>query len=113
MLLPTEPVAAISQNPKFLIIFGKPKSGKTTAVSMLPNNLLIDLENGSYFLSCLKIQARTVQDLGEIAAAINKKTKEEGKAPYQYVTIDNGTVLEDIALSLAAKIYKDSPMGKN
>jgi anthranilate phosphoribosyltransferase len=89
------------------------KAGKTTAVSMLNNNLLIDLENGSYFLTCMKMQARTVQDLSEIATAIKKKTQEDGQPPYKYVTIDNGTVLEDIALNLGAQLYRATPMGKN
>lgn len=113
IVLPTVKSNPKSKNPKFLIYFGKPKSGKTTIASMLDNNLIIDLENGSEFLSALSIQARTVNDLAEIAEAIKAKNKEINGYAYKYITIDNGTKLEDVALSYAAKLYKSTPMGKN
>jgi adenylylsulfate kinase-like enzyme len=47
MVLPTEIKKATSQNPRFLVYFGKPKSGKTTIAAALPDSLLVDLENGS------------------------------------------------------------------
>ena len=113
IVLPTVKSSPKSKNPKFLIYFGKPKSGKTTIASMLDNNLIIDLENGSEFLSALSIQARTVNDLAEIAEAIKTKNKEINGYAYKYITIDNGTKLEDVALSYAAKLYKATPMGKS
>ena len=36
-------------NPKRIVIYSKPKTGKTTAYAGLENNLIIDLENGSDF----------------------------------------------------------------
>ena len=44
--LPTKKVKATRINPKKLIIFGKPKSGKTTCLSQLEDCLILDLENG-------------------------------------------------------------------
>lgn len=111
--LPTVKSQPKSVNPRFLIYFGKPKSGKTTIASMLDNNLIIDLEGGSEFLSALAVQARTVEDLSEIVTAIRNKNEELGKYAYKYITIDNGTKLEEIALSLALKLYQQTPMGKN
>ena len=49
IVLPKEKVKAKVENPRFLIIFGKPKAGKTTLASKLDNNLIIDLERG---ISC-------------------------------------------------------------
>jgi len=35
--------------PKFLIVYSKPKVGKTNLLMNLPNSLLVDLENGADF----------------------------------------------------------------
>lgn len=113
IVLPTEKVKAKVNNPRFLIIYGRPKAGKTSCVSALDNNLIIDLEGGSEFLECLSVQARNVNDLVEIATAIKAKIKETGKKPYKFITIDNATRLEEICLSYAAQLYKSQPQGKN
>lgn len=112
LVLPTEKNKPRVQNPRFLILFGKPKSGKTTLVAQLENNLIIDLEGGSEFLEALSIQARSVQDLGEIASAIRNKNAELGKKLYKYITIDNATRLEEICLPYAATLYRQNPMAK-
>lgn len=113
IVLPTEKVKAKVSNPRFLIIFGKPKSGKTTIVSELENNLIIDLEGGSQFLDALSVQARNVADLGEIAAAIRQKNKECNGFFYKHITIDNATRLEEMTLSYALTLYNQTPMGKS
>ena len=43
MNLPTSKNKPATDNPKLLILFGKPKSGKTTIMAALENNLIIDL----------------------------------------------------------------------
>ena len=113
IVLPKEKVKAKVENPRFLIIFGKPKAGKTTLASKLDNNLIIDLEGGSEFLEALAVQARSVKDLGEIANAIREEIKSTGKKPYKYITLDNASRLEEICLSYAATLYRRTPMGKN
>lgn len=106
-VLPTEPSAPATVNPRFLILFGKPKSGKTEAVSRIENNLLVDIEDGSDFVSGLKIKANSIDDLLKI-----KKAVEEAGKPYEYITLDSGTALEELCLPLAAKLYRQTPMGK-
>lgn len=113
LVLPIEKSTPKVQNPRFLILFGKPKSGKTTLASMLENNLIIDLEGGSEFLSALSIQARNVNELGEIATLIRTKNTETGKKYYKYITIDNATRLEEMCLSYACQLYNQTPMGKS
>lgn len=81
-------------------------------VSELEDNLIIDLEGGSEYMNALSIQARSVEDLGEIANAITAKIKETAKKPYKYITIDSATVLEEISKPLALKLYQQTPMGK-
>ena len=112
LVLPTEKNKPKVQNPRFLIIFGKPKSGKTTLLSTLDNCLIVDLEGGSEFLEALSVQARSVADLGEIANAIRAKIKETGTNPYKYIAIDNATRLEEMCLPYAATLYRQTPMGK-
>lgn len=113
IVLPKEKVKAKVENPRFLIMFGKPKAGKTTLASKLDNNLIIDLEGGSEFLEALAVQARSVKDLGDIANAIREEIKSTGKKPYKYITLDNASRLEEICLSYAATLYRQTPMGKN
>lgn len=111
--LPTSKVPAVSVNPKFLILYGRPKSGKTSALAQLDNNLIVDLEGGSTFIEALAVQARSVNDLGEITQAIRAKNSEVGHNFYKHITIDNATRLEEICLPYAATLYRQTPIAKN
>ena len=99
-------------NPRVMVLYGKPKSGKTTLLSNLDQCLIIDLEGGSEFLEALSVQARSVADLGEIAQAIKAKIAELGKKPYKRIAIDNATRLEEICLPYAATLYRQLPTAK-
>lgn len=111
--LPTSKIPAVSVNPKFLILYGRPKCGKTSALAQLDNNLIIDLEGGSTFIDAMAIQCRNINDLGEAAQAIRAKNKEVGHNFYKHITVDNATRLEEMCLSYAATLYRQSPVGKN
>lgn len=113
LVLPTSKIPAVSVNPKFLIIYGRPKAGKTSALAQLESNLIIDLEGGSRFIDAMAVQARSVNELGEIAQAIRAKNKEVGHNFYKHITIDNATRLEEICLSYAKLLYMQTPVGKN
>jgi hypothetical protein len=103
--LPTAPVSAETQDPKYLILFGLPKVGKTTVLSTLPNNLILDFEQGSKYVTALKMPVETLKDLKEIVKAI----KDAGK-PYKYITIDTVTAVEEMAKPVALQMWKNSPM---
>jgi|WetSurMetagenome_2_1015567.scaffolds.fasta_scaffold00080_62 hypothetical protein len=113
LILPTEPIKAKIQNPRFLILFGLPKTGKTTLAAKLDNNLIIDLEGGSQFMDAVAVQARTAEHLKEIANAIYLKNKEAGHNVYKRITIDNSTALEEICMDYAIELYRRTPQGKN
>jgi len=113
LTLPTQPIPAVSTDPSYLILYGLPKSGKTSCLAQLPNNLIIDLEGGTNFIDALAIQARTINDLGEIASAIRAKNAEVGHNFYKRITIDNATRLEDICMSYACTLYRKTELGKN
>ena len=108
IVLPTKKVKVEQVNPKRLIIYSKPKTGKTTAFAGLKNNLILDLENGSGYVEALKVKIDNLQDLLDTGKAI----KDAGK-PYDYVTVDTVTALESMVMPLAVKLYKKTPMGKN
>lgn len=110
------------EEPSKLLIFSLPKTGKTTITAQLPNSLLIDLENGSGFVSGVKQNIRKesakrgvhpIIYLNELASAIKKKNAELGKAAYDFIIIDPLTTLENLAMELAATDYRTSVMGKS
>ena len=81
----------------------KPKCGKSTLMASLDNNLIIDLEDGYRALNVMCVQARNAQEIFEIKHLIEEKNKEnDGKPFYRFITIDNATRLEEIALPYAA-----------
>lgn len=112
MQLPTEPRKAVRNNPKELVIFGKPKCGKTTTAAELTRSgkwLLLELEDGGAdFVEATTLQANSYEEIQEIGKAIK-----EAKFPYEGIIVDTVTKLEELALPLAAKLYKESPMGVN
>lgn len=117
VVLPKSKVKADFLSPRKLIIFSKPKVGKTELVSKLEGALIVDLEEGSGFLDAVKYdvvkQARKnnrtiLQELRALGNAIKAQNR-----PYKYIVVDTITKLEDIAAPLALSMYQKTPMGKN
>lgn len=105
IVLPKEKVPAETQDPKYLILFGLPKVGKTTVLSTLENNLILDFENGSTYVDALKIKIDSLKTLKEVIKAI----KDAGR-PYKYITIDTITAVEEMAKPVALNLYRNSPV---
>lgn len=113
LILPKEKSIPQKNSIKFMILFGKPKAGKSSAMAALEDNLIIDLEDGYKGLSALVVQARNINDFAEISRAIQEELAKTGKFPYKYITIDNATRLEEMCMSYAITLYRQTPMGKN
>lgn len=120
--LPSSKIKATRVNPKKLILFSKPKVGKTEMLSALDNCLLIDLEDGSEFVNAMKInvldiarknEISPITALKEVISTIKAANKEAGKFVYKYGAIDTVTALEDHVLLLANKLYTQTPQGRN
>lgn len=111
IVLPTERSKVSNYNPKLLVLFGKPKSGKSTLMASLESNLIIDLEDGYRSLSVMAVQARSANDLFDIRDAILGRGREIKKMPYRFITIDNATRLEEMAVAYANDLYRATPMG--
>lgn len=108
IILPTKKVMATHKSPNNLIIFAKPKVGKTSVLAQLDNCLILDLEKGSDYVDALKIQASSVEEIKKIG----EKIKEAGN-PYKYVAVDSLTALEEIVIPYAEMQYSRTVMGKN
>lgn len=114
IVLPTERRKATDYNPRLMVLFGKPKCGKSTLMASLDSNLIIDLEDGYRALDVMCVQARNAQDIYQIKTAIEQKNHENGDKPfYRFITIDNATRLEEMSLIVAAGLYRKTPMGAN
>lgn len=112
IVLPTERKKAENYNPSLLVLFGKPKSGKSTLMAALDSNLIIDLENGYRALSVMDVQVRSAEQLFQVKGMIEAKMQQEGKFPYRFITIDNATRLEEMSLPYAAHLYRNTAMGQ-
>lgn len=108
IVLPTKPVAALHKSPKNLIVFSKPKVGKTSLFSKLEGCLILDLEDGTDYLDTLKIKASSVEEI----RAIGEEIKAAGN-PYKYIAVDTITALEEMCVPYAEKLYSKTSMGKN
>ncbi len=108
IVLPKKKIKASVKSPKNLVIFSKPKVGKTSLLSELEDCLILDLEEGSDFVDAVKLKATSVDDI----FAIGKQIIAEGK-PYKYIAIDTITALEQICIPYAERLYSKKPGGKN
>lgn len=111
-LLPTKVREPIRSDPKFLIVYGKPKVGKTSIAAELPDNLIIDLERGAEFISALTVPAYDYNELTSIWLALRTEKVKTGKNPYRYLTLDSATKLEEWAEEVATADYKKLPIAK-
>lgn len=112
IVLPTERRKATDYNPRLMVLFGKPKCGKSTLMASLDNNLIIDLEDGYRALDVMCVQARSAADIFNIKTAVEEKNKENGNKPfYRFITIDNATRLEEMSVEYANHLYRQTSMG--
>jgi len=120
--LPLEKIKATRKNPRQLILFGKPKIGKTTALSQLDNCLIIDLEGGTEYLDALKVDviaSAKKQDISPLNALkqvidqLKEANKIKGDYVYKYGAIDTVSILEDMVMPIAVNLYKQTSMGRN
>lgn len=116
--LPKQKSDKSRRDPKTMVLFGHPKSGKTTILSELDNCLILDLEQGSEFVSALRIDVvgeaekankPPIAILQEVIGQIKEANAKNGGYIYKYIAIDTVSALEDIVLPLAANMYKATP----
>lgn len=115
IVLPTVPQKAKSVNPKSMILYGKPKVGKTTVLSQLPNCLIIDVEKGTAFVDGLIVAPP--EELGPVGRfkwlKELAKTIKDADRPYDYVAIDTLSQLDVDAEWVGTYNYMNSNIGKH
>lgn len=120
--LPKTKTKASRINPRKIILFGKPKIGKSTALANLDDCLIIDLEGGTDYLDALKIDVMQIAKsnditpinaLKQVIDTIKEANKAKGSFVYKYGAIDTISVLEEIVLPVAKMLYQKTPMGRN
>lgn len=109
LTLPTTKTAALRKSPRYLLIYGPPKVGKSTILSQLEDNLILDLEEGTDYLEALKLKVKGIAEYQQVCEKICSQTPR----PYKYVSIDTIDKLEEWAEELATINYKSSAIGKN
>lgn len=101
-------------NPKRMLLFGQPKSGKTSILAALDDCLIIDMEEGSDHVESMSVKVNSIADYKELLGALKQaKEENEGKVPYRFLALDTLTALEELALPLACSLYNKTPMGAN
>jgi hypothetical protein len=118
--------------PRLMLVFSNPKIGKTSALSALPNSLLIDLEDGAGYYENNSINFREQLSafnksqealnkpkvsagryLVMIADTIRKANADAGKPVYDFIVLDTTSALQEIAKEAALAMYKATPLGKS
>lgn len=107
-VLPTKPTKSKLINPSPLLIFGKPKIGKTTAIAALESNFIINLEDKIQTADGMIMYAKDLTTLKQILSEVKKAGN-----PYKYLTIDTLTKLEEFCIPEAEKLYMKTPMGSS
>lgn len=107
---PNEIIEPKEINPKFLMIYGIPKVGKTEIISLLTESYLvieIDPHGAAYFRGTY-IECKSLEQLNEIGEQIIAQN-----FPYKYIIIDTITKLAEWCEDYATQMYKASNLGKN
>lgn len=130
--LPTAPLAPTNLEPSLMLLSGPPKLGKTSATLQLPNSFLIDLEGsatkfGGNYINLIeqlplinherKLAKQSPVGLGtlyfETIELIKTANIDAGKPVYDFLILDNTSVIGELAYPLATKMYKETLAGKN
>ena len=84
---------AISINPNILLLYGAPKVGKTTMLSMLDDCLILDTEKGSRMIEGYIKEVNTRDELLETLLEI----KDSKDVSYKYIALDTIDKIADWA----------------
>lgn len=102
----------ILEYPKHLILYAKPKLGKTDLVSRLPDLGLVDIEGGSDYI---KGYTHVVRDADPMVTLANLDKCLDwliAEQPYKYVAFDTMTALDDLSEIGGTYDYMASSQGK-
>jgi len=106
-ILPTTKRIAPAINPGVIIIYGSPKSGKTSICAGLENALIIELEpNGADYVDAMVVEANNPPEFEKTLKAII-----DGGCPYDYVIVDSVSQLDRWAEIVGTLNYMGKSQG--
>ena len=103
--LPIKPTPPTEINPRALLLYGLPLTGKSRFCAQLPEPYIIaDLDGHcAYHECCHSPHLKTYLEIFEFIIAVRKAGK-----PYKYIVLDSLSRLEEAAAVSATKIYNDN-----
>jgi hypothetical protein len=106
---PSEIIKQKEINPKFLLLYGSPKCGKTSIINKLPDSyLLVEIDpHGAAYFEGTYVEINSLEELNELLEAIKA-----ANYPYKYVIIDTITKFAEWMEQYATMMYKSSNLGK-
>lgn len=117
MELPTSKIKPSYINPRTLLIYSKPKAGKTSVISGLDDVLIVDTEKGSDFVEALKVQINSFKELKDLMNSLYLKgtnnNTQKYVAPYKYICVDTLTRIDEWSEIQGTFTYMDKPQGKS
>lgn len=108
------------RNPKKLMIFSNPKTGKTTITAKLTlerNWVMLDFEKtgddfGSDFIEgVIQPMPKGLASFKAFSKLVKEHKEEHGEFPYEGIIVDSITALEELCLPYAGRLYRSSVMG--
>lgn len=90
-----------------LLIFGLPKTGKSSLISGLPNSLTLMFEDNADIIEGYKVKV----DSKDTLVSILKELKEDKR--FKYIVFDTITNMSDIVIDIAEKKYSETILGKS
>jgi len=98
--------------PRHLVVYAKPKMGKTDLISRLPDCALIDIEDGTEYVTGYVHKVYDpdpIKTLANLDQVLDWLIKEK---PYKYVSFDTMTKLEECTIIQGTLDYMNSSQGK-
>tara|TARA_R100001463_G_scaffold29206_2_gene66513 strand:- start:682 stop:1353 length:672 start_codon:yes stop_codon:yes gene_type:complete len=83
MDLPTTKTPATKKDPGFLLLYGSPKTGKTSTIAKLDNCLIIDTERGTQYVDAMKVYVNSLSEYQAMSQSLSKHPDQ-----YDYIALD-------------------------
>jgi SpoVK/Ycf46/Vps4 family AAA+-type ATPase len=110
MILPMKRRYSTKKDPNRMLIFGAPKTGKTTVLANLDNCLIVDMEEGSDYVDAMVVKINNLTQFKDLMKSLDDALKaNDGKVPYKFIALDTLTALEEMSLPLAKQLYMQTP----
>lgn len=126
--LPDKPVPALFEDPRVMVIYSLPKTGKTPCAAALPNSIIFDFEGSTDMIAAVKLKIIALKpppegETDEAAVARRKLGQyyfseailaiRANPGKYKFGIFDTITKLADWCILDATLAYMSSPIGKN